>query len=160
RRLGRVLITGALVVIVAAAGGYLLRRQRGDREARFRTQPVDHGSGTMTVTATRTISAVTTVPVGSQVAGIVARLYGAFNSPVKKDQLLAELDPTPFQAQVEQRKADVLQAEVQMRNAEITFHRQERLLSAGLAAQADYDAAKASFDGTRAQVDQARAALR
>jgi HlyD family secretion protein len=160
RRLGRTLLVAAIVIVVLGAGWFFVRRQRDGHEARYRTQAVDRGSVTMTVTATGTISAVTTVQVGSQVSGIVARLHADFNSPVKKGQLLAELDPTPFEAQVEQRRADVLQAEIQMRNAGITFHRQELLLADKLAAQADYDTAKAAYDGTRAQVDQARAALR
>ena len=160
RRLGRYLLVAAIVILACGAGWYFVRRQRGGQVARYRTQAVDRGSVTMTVTATGTISAVTTVQVGSQVSGIIARLYADFNSPVKKGQLLAELDPTPFEAQVEQRKADVLQSEVQMRNAEITFHRQERLLADKLASQADYDAAKASYDGTRAQVAQTQATLR
>ena len=160
RRLGRILLVAAIVIVACAAGWYFVRRQRDGQVARYRTQAVDRGSVTMTVTATGTISAVTTVQVGSQVSGIIARLYADFNSPVKKGQLLAELDPTPFEAQVEQRKADVLQSEVQMRNAEITFHRQERLLADKLASQADYDAAKASYDGTKAQVAQTQATLR
>jgi HlyD family secretion protein len=160
RRLGRFLLVAVIVLVACAAGWFFVRRQRGDQVARYRTQAVDRGSVTMTVTATGTISAVITVQVGSQVSGIIARLYSDFNSPVKKDQLLAELDPTPFEAQVEQRRADVLQAEIQMRNAEITFHRQERLLADKLAAEADYDSAKALYDGTKAQVDQARATLR
>ncbi|HYV84648.1 MAG TPA: efflux RND transporter periplasmic adaptor subunit [Patescibacteria group bacterium] len=159
RRLGRFLWVAAILVVVLGAGWYLVRRRSDDHQARYRTQAVDRGSVTMTVTATGTISAVTTVQVGSQVSGIIARLYADFNSPVKKDQLLAELDPTPFEAQVEQRKADLLQSEIQMRNAEITFHRQERLLADKLASQADYDAAKASYDGTKAQVAQTQATL-
>jgi HlyD family secretion protein len=160
RRLGRYLFVAAILVLVLGVGWYFIRHRGGDQQARYRTQAVDRGSVTMTVTATGTISAVTTVQVGSQVSGIIARLYSDFNSPVHKGQLLAELDPTPFEAQVEQRRADVLQAEIQMRNAGITFHRQERLLADKLAAQADYDAAKASYDGMNAQVSQARATLR
>ena len=72
----------------------------------------------MTVTATGTLSAVTTVQVGSQVSGVIARLYADFNSHVKKGQLLAELDPTPFQPQVEQRQADVTKAQVEAANAQ------------------------------------------
>ena len=113
----------------------------------------------MTVTATGTLSAVTTVQVGSQVSGVIARLYADFNSKVKKGQLLAELDPTPFQAQVDQRRADVTQAQVQTTNAKINFDRQGRLLKAGLAPQADYDSAKAQYESGRAQVQQATAAL-
>jgi HlyD family secretion protein len=151
----------ATLLVAAAIGGWLvLRHGRDSDEAKYRVQKVDRGDVTMTVTATGTISAVTTVQVGSQVSGIIAHLYADFNSRVTKGELLADLDPTPFEAQVEQRRADVLQAEVQMRNAGVTFHRQERLLSDRLASQADYDNAKASFEAAEAQADQARAALR
>jgi HlyD family secretion protein len=157
---GRWFLVTLAVVIVAGGGWWAVRRSRDAAEPKYKMQAVDHGDVAMTVTATGTISAVTTVQVGSQVSGIVARLHADFNSPVKKDQLLAELDPTPFLAQVEQRRADVKQAEVQVRNAAITFHRQEELLKEKLAAQADYDAAQAGYEGTQAQADQARAALR
>ena len=113
----------------------------------------------MTVTATGTLSAVTTVQVGSQVSGVIARLYADFNSPVKKGQLLAELDPTPFAAAVEQQRANLTKAQVDAANLKITLDRQERLLKSGLASQADYDGAKAQYDSARAQVEQTRAAL-
>ena len=113
----------------------------------------------MTVTATGTLSAVTTVQVGSQVSGVIARIYADFNSRVKKGQLLSELDPTPFQAQVDQRRADLTKAQVEAANAKITFERQSRLVKSGLAAQADYDGAKAQYESLVAQVAQAQAAL-
>src|SRR5207237_2151441 len=106
-------------------------------------EKAERGDITQTVTATGGLSAVTTVQVGSQVSGVIARLYADFNSRVKKGQLLAELDPTPFQAQVEQRQADLTKANVEAANAKITNERQRRLVAAGLAAQADLDAAKA-----------------
>src|SRR6267378_3359662 len=87
--------------------GEVLRKSKRDGADRYKTQAVDRGDITMTVTATGTLSAVTTVQVGSQVSGVIARLYADFNSPVHKGQLLAELDPTPFQQQVEQRQADL-----------------------------------------------------
>jgi len=152
-----------VLTLVAAAGGgaWVVRHRRQDSGAdKYRTQAAERGDVTMTVTATGTISAVTTVQVGSQVSGIIARLHADFNSPVRQGQLIAELDPTPFEAQVEQRRADLVQAEVQMRNADITYKRQERLLEEGLAAEADFDTAKANADAASAQVDQARAALR
>ena len=157
----RPLIIGSIAALVAAslAAFYVLRRGRENAEA-FRTQVVDRGTVSEIVTATGTISAVTTVQVGSQVSGIIARLYADYNSPVKRGGLLAELDPTPFQAQVEQRGADLVRSEVQMRNAEIAFRRSERLLAAGLQAEAEYDSARAAFESAKAQVDQAAAALR
>jgi HlyD family secretion protein len=142
-----------LAALLAACAG------RGKKDEKYKTEPVTRGTITMTVTATGTLSAVTTVLVGSQVSGVIARLYADFNSHVKKGQLLAELDPTPFQAQVEQRQADVTKAKVEAANAKITYERQRRLVAAGLAAQADLDAAKAQYEGAVAQVQQAEAAL-
>src|SRR5205823_2821543 len=89
---------------------------RGKENEQFRIEKVDRGNITMTVTATGTVSAVTTVQVGSQVSGVISRLYADFNSRVHRGQLLAELDPTPFQAQVEQRQADVTKARVDAAN--------------------------------------------
>jgi len=145
---------GLFLVLIAALGC-----RSGVKDQQYRTEKVDRGDVTQTVTATGTLSAVTTVQVGSQVSGVIARLYADFNSRVKKGQLLAELDPTPFQAQVEQRRADLTKAQVDAANYKISFDRQARLLKAGLASQADYDAAKAQYDGARAGVEQASAAL-
>jgi HlyD family secretion protein len=133
--------------------------KRGKKDENYKTEKVDRGNVTMTVTATGTLSALTTVQVGSQVSGVIARLHADFNSTVKKGQLLAELDPTPFEAQVEQRRADVTRAQVAVEDTRIKYERQKRLLDAGLTAQADVDAAKAQFDSARAQVQQAVAAL-
>lgn len=150
------------IVVIAAvlvAAFFILHKRESETADKYRTTVVDRGNITETVTATGTISAVTTVQVGSQVSGIIAHLYADFNSPVKKGQLLAELDPTPFRATVEQRKAALDQAQVQLRNAEINFRRQQRLLKENLIAQADYDSAKAQRDAAVAVVDQAKGAL-
>ena len=149
----RVFAILAVIGLASCKGG-------GKDKENYRTEKVDRGDITKTVTATGTLSAVTTVQIGSQVSGVIARLYADFNSKVKKGQLLAELDPTPFQAQVEQRRADVTRAQVETGNARITYQRQQRLNQQGLAAQADLDAAKAQYESAQAQVQQAAAALR
>jgi len=98
-----------LAILAAAAGGYwffkIHKAGNGD-ESKYRTQEIDRGKVTMTVTATGTASAVTTVQVGSQVSGVIERIHVDFNSPVRRGQLLAELDPTPFEAQAQQRRVD------------------------------------------------------
>ena len=143
----------ALILIVPLACA------RGSKTLQYRTEKIDRGDIVMTVTATGTLSAVITVAVGSQVSGVISRLYVDFNSPVKKNQLLAEIDPTPFQAAVEQQRANVTKAKVDAANYKISLARQERLLKTGLAAQADYDAAKAQYDGAVAVVAQDTASL-
>jgi HlyD family secretion protein len=132
---------------------------RGSKNEQYRTEKVDRGAITMTVTATGTLSAVTTVQVGSQVSGVIARLYADFNSRVTKGQLLAELDPTPFQQQVEQRQADVTKSKVEAANTRINYDRQLRLVKAGLSPQSDLDSARAAYEGANAQVQQSTAAL-
>ncbi|MEA2327327.1 MAG: HlyD family secretion protein, partial [Thermoanaerobaculia bacterium] len=132
---------------------------RGSKNEQYRTEKVDRGAITMTVTATGSLSAVTTVQVGSQVSGVIARLYADFNSRVTKGQILAELDPTPFQQQVEQRQADVTKSKVEAANTRINYDRQLRLVKAGLSPQSDLDSARAAYEGANAQVQQSTASL-
>jgi HlyD family secretion protein len=141
-----------LTTLIACKGG-------SNKDQQYKTEKVDRGNVTLTVTATGTLSAVTTVQIGSQVSGVIAQLYADFNSPVKKGQLLAELDPTPFQAQVEQRQADLTRAQVQTDEARLTYERQRRLSQNGLTSQAEVDAANAQLKSAAAQVQQTRAAL-
>ena len=148
----RTFIVISILLVIACRSG----SKKGEQ---YRLDKVDHGNITQTVTATGTLSAVTTVQVGSQVSGVISRLYADFNSKVKKGQLLAELDPTPFQAQVEQRRADLTKARIDAGNARINYERQSRLAKAGLAAQADVDTTRAQYEGANAQVQQAAAAL-
>jgi HlyD family secretion protein len=141
-----------IAALVACKGG-------GNKNEQYRTEKVDRGVITMTVTATGTLSAVTTVQIGSQVSGVIARLYADFNSRVTKGQLLAELDPTPFQQTVDQRQADLTKSRVDAANARITFDRSSRLVKAGLSPQSDLDSARAAYEGANAQVQQSTAAL-
>lgn len=146
----------AVILTIAALAAC---KGSGNKAEQYKTEKVDRGSITMTVTATGTLSAVTTVLVGSQVSGVISRLYANFNSRVTKGQLLAELDPTPFQQQVEQRQADLTKSRVEAANARISYDRQLRLVKAGLSPQADLDSARAAYEGANAQVQQSTAAL-
>ncbi|HEV7507016.1 MAG TPA: efflux RND transporter periplasmic adaptor subunit [Thermoanaerobaculia bacterium] len=156
----RWLIAAIVVVAVVLVVLFFLRRGKGGGGDNYRTEAVSRGNITMTVNATGTLSAVTTVQVGSQVSGIIAKLYADFNSQVKQGQLLAELDPTPFQQTVDQRRADVTKSQVDVANTQVMYNRQKRLSDAGLIAASDLDAAKAAFDGARAGLAQSQAALK
>ena len=152
-------IVWVAVIVVAAVGLYLAINGRRKPEEKYRTAAVDQGDITQTVAATGALSAVTTVQVGSQVSGIIARLYADFNSKVKKGDLLAELDETPFKEKIAQNSAALDKARVEMRNTEISLRRQKTLQQQGLAPQADFDQAQANYDGARASVAQAQATL-
>lgn len=149
------------VAVVASLAGTGIYLSGGKSEGpKFRKEKVDRGDVTATVTASGTLSAVTTVKVGSQVSGIIARLHADFNSPVRKGQLLAELDETPFLASVDQRRADVEKAKVELRNAELAYARANSLVAQQLVSQSEYDVARANRDAAAASVAQSQAALK
>ncbi len=150
-------ISLAVVVLVAL---FFLRRSKDDGGEQYRTDAASRGNITATASATGTLSAVTTVQIGSQVSGIVAELHADFNSQVKKGQLLAELDPTSFLQQVEQRQAEVTRQQIEVANARVNYNRQKRLADAGLIPEADLDAARAARDGSGAQLALSQASLR
>src|SRR5574341_407903 len=82
----------------------------------YRTELVTRGDIQATVTATGTVNAVTTVLVGTQVSGTIKSIFVDFNSPVKKGQVIAQIDPRTFEAQVEQARANVAREEAQAKD--------------------------------------------
>jgi HlyD family secretion protein len=107
-----------LAAVVLAAGLAVTQKVRSRRHVvAYRTDTLQRGDIKVTVSASGTLDAVTTVQVGSQVSGTIAHLYADFNDRVKKGQLLAELDPTFLRAQVAQNQADLSGSEVQLHKA-------------------------------------------
>jgi len=157
-RIKTLLIAAILIFVVLSLGFYF--SGKNDKQVKYRTEKADRGDVISAVTATGTLAPVTAVKVGSQVSGIIAKLYVDFNSKVTKGQLLAELDPTPLQAQVDQRNADYQKASVEERNANVAFQRSKKLLDNQLIAKSDYDVAEANLLSAKAQTKQAEAALR
>lgn len=156
----RWLVVALAVAVAVLVTVYLRQRDEQQKDERYRSEAADRGDITMTVSATGTVSPVTTVQVGSQVSGIIARLHADFNSHVRQGELLAELDPTPFQQQVDQRRAEVTKARVEAANAELTYTRQRRLFEAGVVSRAEVDSARAAHDASRAQLALSQATLK
>src|SRR3954463_14958394 len=159
-------LIGLLIVaaIGAGAGAYYIKR--GGPEVQVVTSPVTRGDVIDTVGATGTLQAVTTVQVGSQVSGNIAWLGADFNSIVKKGQVIAKLDPSLFQAQLEQSKANVAQSranlakaqsdlertKVQLTDAQQKFTRAKELAARSLLPQSELDAAKIAVDSAQASL--------
>ena len=114
------------------------------------TAKVDRGTVEVTVSATGTVQAVVTVQVGSQVSGTVSWLGADFNSQVKKGQIIARLDPALFQAQVDNSRANVGNAEAAVAAAETDINNQ----------RANIQAAKANQEVTKVQRDDALALVK
>lgn len=108
-----------LFVAAVALTGLAAACRRSDGTARFETAPVRRGDISQSVTASGTLSAVVSVDVGSQVSGKIAALYADFNSPVKKGQIVAEIDPTVYEATLKQAEGELASA-----RATLTLKRQ------------------------------------
>jgi HlyD family secretion protein len=123
------LITILLVLIAVGAGGaaYYMRDTRP--EPTVTTMPVTRGDIADVVPATGTLEAVTTVDVGTQVSGLVQDMYADFNSIVKKGQIIARLDPSLIQTQIEQRTASVIRAEADLERLRVSLADSERKLA-------------------------------
>jgi HlyD family secretion protein len=155
----KVIIISAVVVIVAIISILIFKPfAKKSAEATFETVKVERGNITNTVTATGTIEAVVSVNVGTQVSGIINKVYVDFNDVVKKGQLLAEIDKKSLINQLEQTQASVNQAQAQLNFQEATFNRMKALFEKKLIAQSDYDQALYNYENARASLTNANAA--
>jgi HlyD family secretion protein len=163
------------VVAIGIAIFFANRAFRGDDEnVAYRTEPVVRGEIVASVSATGTLSAVTTVEVGTQVSGTIKEIYVDYNSQVEEGQLIALIDPETFEAQAEQAKANlalakagVLKANATLDDAKRNLERMKQLAGRNLIAQSELDAAEtqyalaeAGLAEAQAQVAQAQAALK
>ncbi|MFH1029422.1 MAG: efflux RND transporter periplasmic adaptor subunit [Pseudomonadota bacterium] len=151
------LIILAVILAIAGIAGYGFYKRTP--EVSYKTARIERGMVVSTVAATGNLSAVTTVQVGTQVSGTIQKLYVDFNSKVKKGQAIAEIDPSLFNASVEQAQGNVLNSEanlqksrVTLADAERTLARNKKLLADGIISQADYDVADTALQSARASV--------
>lgn len=169
----RKVVIGLIVLTIAGAGAYTLSGKK-EGAPKFRTEKVSRGDIESSVTATGAVNAVTTVLVGTQVSGTIKELHVDFNSVVKKGQLIAQIDPANFEAQVDQARANLKVAEANLEKAEAAtldakriMDRNRDLIKANMVAQSEMDtsetnyaAAKAQESAAKAQIAQAEASLR
>lgn len=161
-------------ILVLAGTGYGFRLwSQGAKESPYISAEVQKGNVTQVVTATGSLSAVITVQVGSQVSGAIDKLFADFNSKVKKDQVVAQINQDKFKATVDQARANLLaaqanvtKAKASMEDAQRTLDRNKELKKRDLIAQSEFDTSQAAYDSAaaqyevnKAQVNQAEAAL-
>ena len=112
----------------------------------FETAKVIRGTVNNSVTATGTVQALKTVAVGTQVSGVINKLYADFNSVVRKGDLLAELDKTPLQAQLDNAQASLDDANSEVTYQTANYNRVKALNDKSLVAQSDYDLALYNYN--------------
>jgi HlyD family secretion protein len=154
RRLG---IAAGMLLLGASGYAYFLLQDHPD--AGFVTERLERGPVVSTVTASGTVNPVTTVQVGTYVSGPIKAIYADFNSRVSKGQIVAKIDPAPFQVKVQSSaaavanaKAKVLKAQADLALKKLTYERNQKLLDRTLVSQNDLDTAKSGYDQAVAQL--------
>lgn len=161
-KLARRAIAAVIVVIVIAA--YFLRARGGG--SHYLTAPVTRGPIARSVIATGTVNPVTVVQVGTYVSGPIQAIYADFNAPVKAGQLIAKIDPRPYQVKVDESAAALSNAKAQLGKDQadlaykkITYERTQRLLEAEAVSQDTLDSAQSAYKQSVAQVALDRASI-
>jgi HlyD family secretion protein len=177
----RLAILLVLAAAAAAGGWYWVQSRNGDGELRYRLAKVERGPIAAVVVASGTLNAVTTVQVGSQISGQVKEIYADFNTAVKKDQVIARIDPATFELRVNQARADLDAAEgavavarsglaaqqaelgrvkVNLAEAQRDFERKKSLVEKNYISGAELDKARTVLDSTREQQKAVEAQLK
>jgi len=155
---------GGGVLAVAGVATYFAAKPKD--EVKWRSVKLERGNVTQRISATGTVNAMVQVAVGTQVSGVISALYVDYNSLVRKGQLIAQIDSTVWQTQLQDAQASVLRAQAAYDFAKADYDRSKRLAQDKLLADQDLDTketalktAKGNLDSAKATVDRARANL-
>jgi len=150
----------ALIIVGGVAGVVAWRVLRhGETGPQFQTQVVTRGDIIQAVTATGSLTPVTNVTVGSQISGIIQKLKADWNTPVKADEIVAELDPATYKAAVSQAEGDLASAKATLELSQVEAKRDEELFNSKLLSASDHDTAIANLHQAEASVKIKQAAL-
>jgi HlyD family secretion protein len=148
-----------VVVLAAAGGGYFYFSHGRTPPVTYNSTAVTRGELTKLVTATGTLNPVVNVTVGSQVSGRISKLNVDFNSVVKSNQVIAEIDPATYQAAVEQSTADLSNAKANLELQQVQANRSSELFTNKLISGSDFDTAIATLHEAEAMVKIKQASL-
>ena len=159
-RSSRAIVALVLLIVAAGAGYYFwLRMETPNPAERYRTATLVRGDLTQMASANGTLNPVMLVTVGTQVSGTVKKWYADFNDHVKQGQILLELDPALYQAQVRQSEASLASAQSQLKLAQANDERARDLFKQQYVTRQDLDTSDQAAAAARAQVALARAQL-
>src|ERR1035441_10442569 len=142
----------ALALLAAAGGGFFYYHRNRAQPLNYNSAAVTRAELTKLVTATGTLNPVVNVTVGSQVSGRICKLNVDFNSVVKSNQVIAEIDPSTYQAAVEQATADLSNAKANLELQQVEANRSSELFTNKLISGSDFDTAIATLHEAEAMV--------
>jgi HlyD family secretion protein len=149
-----------VVIALAGFGVWYWKFRKVEQPVVLETQKPFYGPIANSITATGTIQPVDTVSVGTQVSGTISGVYVDFNSTVKKGQLIAELDKVLLQAQVDQARAGLQQAQSNLTYQKSNYERQKQLLDVGAVSKAEYEIALNQYEVAKNNVSSVASQLK
>ncbi|MGZ3899853.1 MAG: efflux RND transporter periplasmic adaptor subunit [Bacteroidia bacterium] len=149
-----------LIIIVISMGVWIYLKKSEVKLPEWKTTKIERGNITVNVTATGSLSALKTVDVGTQVSGIIAKLYADFNSEVKKGQVIAILDTSILAATYEELNSMRQKSIIQLNELKIEFERQKKLFEANAIPKAEYDIALTNFQSAQSALNTSNAQLK
>ena len=155
KKISKIWISVAALLVVAIAF-WLFSGSKKEEAVTFDTAKVAPANIKNSVTATGSVEPVTSVTVGTQVSGIISKLYVDYNTTVKKGQVIAELDKTNLTSELNTAKASLASAESDLNYQQTNFQRYQTLYKKGLVSADEYDSAKLSYKKAKEQVAQAK----
>jgi HlyD family secretion protein len=156
KKIGKKGWIGIGIVVVLILAWLLLRGGKKEEKVSFDTAKVENTNIQTSITATGTIEPVTSVTVGTQVSGIVSKLYVDYNSVVKKGQVIAELDRTNLISELNAQKASLASAQSSLNYQQSNYNRYKTLYDKGLVSADEFESARLQYQQAREQVAQSR----
>ena len=153
------ILTTAVAVVVVAGGYWMLGGPEGKSTVDFATETVTKGNVSNFITATGTIEPVTEVEVGTQVSGIIDKIYVDYNSVVKKGELIAEMDKVTLQSELQSAKATYDGNEAEYDYQKKLYDRNRKLHEKQLISDMDYEETVYNFQRAQSALEQSKAAL-
>lgn len=153
------LIMGGVAVILIAGGVFLFTGKSSKGGIKLETAKVGRSTITNTVTATGTVEPVTEVEVGTQVSGIIDKLYADYNDVVKAGQLIAEMDKINLQAELRSAEAQLASSKTEFEYQQKNYARSKVLHEKQLISDTDYETATYNYEKAKAAYDQSQASM-
>ena len=151
---------GAAAIVIIILAVWFLSGGKKEQKVEFETTKVERQDIHTSITATGTIEPVTSVTVGTQVSGIVSKLYVDYNSIVKKGQVIAELDKTNLISELNRSRADLTSAQSTLNYEQSNFNRYKTLHDKGLVSADEFESARLSYEKARQTVASSRESVR
>lgn len=148
-----------IILIGLGFSSWALLKNGNSENTTFTFAEIEKGDIQNTVSATGTIEPVTTVEVGTQVSGIINKIYVDFNDRVKKNQLMAVIDTTILSVQVSDAKANLVKSQAEFDKAQYNYERTEKLFKQNLLSELEYITAKSTYESAKSSLLSAKNSL-